>query len=329
MLPVYQNSELKTIEDVLKEVYKEHNLMKTIFDIPKYVLKNRTNAYIEISKLSEKYGSKSVMDIYTIMLKTSIKRALICAPLTGALMASLKCPRYHDFMIPANQLEIMKACETNTAPTIMIEDISIARKSILNVPVWFAPQVHYMVYAAMCGSNNSFKFSYLNLSNKFLMDSDELDYGALYGGNTEIIHIIEQEGHVFRHFEGAVIGHQNEILEWCIDKFGYQIPFFEEAMASRNYRAIFLSNFDWFLIVDSYFISDIIAGYMLCLSVKQSKYIKNSLHTKCSKECVKALLSSKCPRKELYEIFHEDIPSRDLNDVYGFLKNKEPKEYFN
>lgn len=326
MIPVYQNRELKTIDEVIKEVEKERNLMKVIDNIPKYVLKNKSAAAIEMSKLCEKYGSKNVMEIYSIMLKSNIKKALICAPLTSALSIPLNCPRYHDFTIPIDQVKVMKACETNVAPTIMNDDFNITRRNILNAPIWFPPQVHYIVYAAMCGSGNSFKYAYLNLSDKSVMNSDELDYGALYGGNMEIIHIIEHEGHTFRHFEGAVIGHQNDVLEWCIDTFGYQIPFFEEAMASRNYHAIFLSNFDWFMIADNYCISDIIAGYILCLAQKQSKYIKNSLHTKCSTECVNALLSAKCPRKELYEIFREDIPSRDLNKIYEFLKNKEPKD---
>lgn len=325
MKPVFQNTDLQTIEEVLKEVDKEYKLKKVIFDIPRYVSSSKSKAYLEMTRLCEQYGQKIIMEIYTILLKSSIKKALICAPLTSALILPLKCPRYHSFTIAPDQLDIMIAAETNVPPIIMVEDKYISRQNILNVPPWFAPQVHHIVYAAMCGSENTFKYAYLNLIDESVMDSDELDYGALYGGNTEIIKIIEQNGRNFIHFEGAVIGHRNEVLGWCIERFGYQIPFLEEAMTSRNYCAIFLSNFDWFMIADTYCISDIIAGYILCLAQNRSKYIKDSLYTKCSKECVKALLSAKCPKKELYELFREEIPFRDVNRICEFFKNKEPK----
>lgn len=321
MLPVFQNTEIKTIEELVKEVDKEYKLKEVIFEIPEYVTKSMSSAYSQMNGLINQYGQKTVMDIYCILLRSSIRNSLICKNLTSALGMPLKCQRYHDFAISKEQMEVIIPSEANVPPTIMMEDRYINKRNILNSPYWFAQQVHYMVYAAMCGSETTFKFAYLNLKNESVLDSDELDYGVLYGGNPEIVHIMEQRDHIFLHFEGAVIGHQNDVLGWCVERYGYKIPFISEAMAARNYQAIFLSNIEWFMIDDDYCISDIIAGYILCLAKNRQDYVKNSLNTRCSKNCVNALLTTKFPKKELFKIFRRDIPMKDLNDIYEFLKN--------
>lgn len=111
----------------------------------------------------------------------------------------------------------------------------------------FLENASLLEYSCFYGSINCFKFL-LAKSNSYLIDFDRLLNYSISGGNYEIIHIVEREGHFKSYKEEtlsyAILYLRNDLIEYIINNYKIQISpiAYINCIYASNYDAMILLN---------------------------------------------------------------------------------------
>lgn len=105
----------------------------------------------------------------------------------------------------------------------------------------FTRRTSLLEYAALCGSLKCFKYLLLNSEDEF--DTyKHLMLFAIYGGNTEIVRLVNERGYDLREHDlpFAMASHRNTILGWVLEnrRSSEEIQLFDQlywAVTTRNY----------------------------------------------------------------------------------------------
>ena len=154
--------------------------------------------------------------IFKAYIKSSIKRWFQFIPTIEKLTGYNELSR-NDFLSPPYESSYINILISDITPRFKMENYEFNSNTCALFPNWFGKRVDCIVVAAMCGAIKNFKYGFLNLQDRGILKSEMMDYGALFGGNYEIVHIIENEGMLYKHFEATIIGRHNELLEWGIN----------------------------------------------------------------------------------------------------------------
>ena len=163
----------------------------------------------------------------------------------GGIYEPIKFNGFSELNIP----KIETLCDESSSPAylpfIKSDDINSLQNYVNQPGFNLSNQLDSMIkYAAYFGSIQCFK--YLVLNSEDLDSKDKiLASCAIAGGNTEIIHILEQKQFSYESaINTAIFFHRYSITDWIIQHYSKANPSYIACAASHNYPTLFylLSN---------------------------------------------------------------------------------------
>ena len=162
---------------------------------------------------------------------------------------STKIYKVKDFLIePYLDIATMLSKNTFCSCDYVYKNLILPRDVCELIPEWFGSKIDSIVFAAMCGNYCAFMAYYNNehISNNNLL-TEQMDYAALFGGNTSIIQTLENIGMKFSHEEACIKSHKLNVLIYGIRNYGFSIDneaYINLAIRHMNIEAILLFKID-------------------------------------------------------------------------------------